>query len=184
MSKDDGDVINLNATRGKRTAQIYQVEVPKVGLGLIANDPKAVVDALELCAGNVEEFAKQFMGDSYKDRMKVLMETMMLLNKPENSEHKRRWYALIAAFKEAKVLMAENAAFEFIAKYNPAKTNEGKPRNVSPAQYATICNLWMKEQTNAAATKGRRKGAKPEEDHDETRALGGILGTMQEEDDE
>lgn len=184
MNPEEDKVIKLQPARGKHTAQTYELQLPKVSLGIIANDPEKVVEALELVGGDITEFAKHFMGYDYKDRMKILTETMLLLNKPENAKHKTRWYSLIAAFREAKIMIAENNAFEFIASYNPNKTADNKKRNITPAQYATIANLWMKEHTNAQATKGRRKGAKPEEDNDQNDKLNGILGGMQEEDDE
>lgn len=116
--------------------------------------PQMVVDVLLQCDGDIEEYIKQFYATDHKSKMTILTNTFLILDKPGNEKLREQWDAIIAAYKQSKVAMAERAALEWIGNYAPPSATAKVPMAVA----ISFMRTWLGEHISSETTRGRQKG--------------------------
>ena len=150
------EVVNLSATRGHLPKAVIMPDIPARTLHQCEKNPRMLIDMLQMADGDIEEFVKQFHSSDHKARMTILMGSLLILNKPQHAALKMEWDALLSAYKQAKVIVAEREAFNWIGNYHPPT---GKNNKVTLSVATAFMRLWLGEHLTSETTKGRRKGA-------------------------
>jgi hypothetical protein len=166
----------------ERLQRLEQRKMPldwvKVTMGQCEKNPQLIIDMLKASNGDVEKLATQLSATTTRrdSKERTLMYALLILNKPENLAFRQQWDALITAYKQAKIAMAERTAFEWIGSYEPPD------EKVTVQTAVAFMRLWMGEHINAQNTLGRIKAAEtPPAGYSEDTA-GSILGQLQKED--
>ena len=141
-------------------------------------NPQLIIETLQSADGDVEEYVNQFRASDHKSKITVLTNTFLILNSLGNEALKAQWDALIAAYKAAKVSIAERAAFHWIGNYTPPTGKVKVPMNTAVMYMRT----WMGEHMSSETTKGRVKAMEPPPPRDN--AASAILSQLQSEDEE
>ena len=118
------------------------------------DDAQILIDILKECDGDVDLFARQFNATTHESKLKCLQKTLMILSKSENAGLKLDWDENIAAYKQAKLLLAQRTAFNWIGEYQPPKGTKKEP--VTIPQASSYIGLWTKEYTAGESVKGRK----------------------------
>jgi hypothetical protein len=152
------EVVDLTARRKHEPGTTIVPDIPSRTLHQCEKNPQTFVDILKQCDGDVEEYLTQFRAVEHIARMKILTTTLLTLNRTEHSKLKAEWDALIDAYKQAKIALAERAAFQWIGNYNPPGINNPNAKITLQAA-AVYMRMWLGEHMSSETTKGRRKGA-------------------------
>jgi len=164
-----------------------EVTIPDgVKMGEAERQPSLIVSILKQCNGDVDLYCKQFTTRNHTSNVEVMIKTLQILDKAENHEFKQQWNSLIDAFKQAKLLMAQNKAIHAIANYNYPKTKAGR-KSTQMTQDAVIklTTFWYKGWTKEEEVRGKKRGDKMPTTAEEevTDPLDAALADMQSEDE-
>ena len=152
------EVIELTPRKKHEGMTVIVPDIPTRTLHQCEKNPAIFVEILRRCDGDIDEYLRQFRADEHPAKMTILTTTLLSLNKPENSKLKGEWDALVDAYKQAKVALAERAAFNWIGSYAPPAPSNTRSKVTLPIATAYM-RLWLGEHMSSETTKGRRKGA-------------------------
>ena len=184
-----GDKIRLKPNKGVHTTKEREINLPSVesNFSFVETHPHLIVETLEGVNGDIEQYAQHFTGKSHRSIESVLVKTITILARPENAELKKRWDALIVAFKEAKRLVAQNKAMKALASYSlPTRNRKEKGiAKMSVGDYDKLMKMYAGGVIEGEKTKARIHGKKeatgaevPEAD-----PLDGVLDEMAEDEE-
>ena len=122
-------------------------------LATYSRHPTLAVRLLEAQGGDVLRLAALFAKD-LPAQTAALTRILRSLNKPGNEEHKERWVRLIESYKEAKELVAEGKAFNFIGNYEPPVMDE----KANLASFVTYARFWLAGRQASETVKGKKAG--------------------------
>lgn len=136
-----GDKIKLRSkTFVQAMPKEFDFVIPDaVYLDTCERDPATLIRCLELCNGDMQMFCQQFATRQGVTHESVAVRTMRVLNRPENGEYKKQFGELIQAHKEAKYLLAQHKAFEFISDFKPPKNSKDTPLS----QVTSYMKFWL-----------------------------------------
>lgn len=133
--------------------------------------PSLLVECLELCNGDMRLLCQQFSTRAGASQEAIAMRIMRVLNKPENEPEKSRFYELIQAHKDAKYLLAQHQAFDFIADFTPPKKTSRAAGDMSLSQVTTYMRFWLAGPMASEVAKSKGKSAEAASDD----GLGDVL---------
>ena len=142
------------------------------------NKPAEIVTLLTNCSGDVDEFAQEFGATEHVSKITVLQAVLCELGKIENAQHRLNWDEQIIAWKDAKRLLAERKAFNWIGDYDPPAGTKKVPIPITVA--SSYMRLWLPSHFEAEKVTGRKKGTELHVGQIE-RGAAKILKTMEEE---
>ena len=171
------ETVKLTRLVGPPTTDVSEVQLPPPTFFEIKQDPELIIRTLEACTGDVDAYIKHFTTRSHVANMQVLVQTLLILDRPENAEYKRQWQELINAYKNAKVVMAQNEALKAIADF---KYGKGKKEQMNAQQLISLSRFWLADHNEFNKNVGRKKATTvAEEERDDP--LDNILQKMKEE---
>lgn len=128
----------------------------KYTLAEYLNRPADIVKLLTDCSGDVDEFAQEFGASEHIGKIVVLQAVLCELAKLENAQHRLDWDEQIAAWKDAKRLLAERKAFHWIGEYTPPENTKKNPIPMTVS--VSYMRLWLASHVETEKLTGRKKG--------------------------
>lgn len=125
----------------------------------VEKKPELLVEMLCIADGNLDKFVKQFSTFRRASKIGIMLRVMLVLNKPENAKVKADFEGVVEAFKQAKIMVAEQTAMNWIADYEPPKPTEKNKEPVALSQAIAYMRVFMGEHVSQQSTKGRLKAA-------------------------
>lgn len=136
-------------------------ETPLASFDDYDGDPFKIVALFQKCGGDVFAYCHMFTGikegDANHDKnIQILARTFQTLHRTGNEEHKVKWDDALAAYKHAKVALAEMKGLEFISKWNPPALT-GRT-GVKISDYVQYARFWLAAHYAAEGVKGKKEG--------------------------
>lgn len=128
----------------------------KLSVSHLELEPQIILDTLIACDGDIDLYVKQFSATTHEAKLTILQKTFCILNKPEHCQRRLMWDDQIAAYKQAKISLAEREAFNWIGEYKPPKSTKDEPVPMNQAN--SFIRTWMGAYQENEKAKGRASG--------------------------
>jgi hypothetical protein len=157
MSKDlpINSVIKLT---GKGPFKTRAISLPTEihAFSTFRDNPAGLVEILQSVDGDVEHYCEQFKASTHVSGLNILTRSLILLRQPGNEEHLAKFEALIAAWKHAKVMLAEHKAMAYIADFQLPSKGDISKGDISA--YSQFSRLWLTHHLQAEVQRRKAKG--------------------------
>lgn len=147
-----GEVRALKKNVGAKNIETTEIVIPDdlMAFKSVSDNPELLVAMLKDCGGDVGAFLNQFTSTSGK-RVEILTQVICTLR--NDKALWKKWTTLIEAHNQAKIMIAQNKAFDCIADYE-LPSNQGK-RKLNITNFVTLARFWLSGHTASEAAKGK-----------------------------